>query len=236
MAVATPVLEKNLITEEKSVRAAAYFKSLSAEDEIHNAKIRDNYAKLINPDAKIGDLIEREMPVDVNAGRVEIPARSQTFEAAPAKPQVRLVENARATADIFRADSPVNAQAVSVSEEEENEDLRPTQTTIQYKTVGVDVSKNGKIENVAGSKKRALGKKEIIIIAAVAAVIVALFVLIIVNSALISNINHDLNNLQSSLTTVRGAYTGIKDELNNVIQNEYENVLNFANANGMVKP
>ena len=71
---------------------------------------------------------------------------------------------------LFRsADSPVNAQAVSVSEEEENEDLRPTQTTIQYKTVGVDVSKNGKIENVAGSKKRALGKKEIIIIAAVAA-------------------------------------------------------------------
>lgn len=214
-------------------------------DEAHNARIKRNYAMLINPDAKIDEVLGRSAeeqaqvfaPAAAPAEYVEVAS-----EVIVNKPY--LVENARADAAIFRADNPINRRVADVQpvqmqaddEEEENEDLRPTSTTIQYRTVGVQSTvEEGKIENVAAEKRSVLSKKEKIIIAVVVTVIVALLALIIVNSAIISNLNNSVSTLQSSLTTIKGAYSGISDQVNEYSALALDKVEEFARVHGMVK-
>ncbi len=220
MAVAIPVLERE-ITEEKEV--SYNFTSRMTADELHNSKIRENYARLMNPELKLGDLIA-EKPANANMQRSEA-------QSAPAV-EPYLVENARADSDLFRADSPINRRidvkeatlfAEQETEEEDNEDLRPTLTTIQYKTSDAKVTvEEGKIRNAAAEKRSVLGKREKIIIGVVIAVIVSLFALIIINSAIISNINQDLNSLQSSLISVKAGYATASDNVNYFWQNEQQ--------------
>lgn len=223
------------------------------EDEEHNARIKKNYAMLINPETKLDEIIGRYEP-EVNKtpdvfSRVQLRTAEMAEEAPVANVRVAasekpyLVENARADAAIFRADNPVNRQilqstvvAEQESEEEENEDLRPTPTTIQYKTGGVQkTAETGKIANTGKVKRVSLNKKEKIIIAVVVSVIVALIALIIVNSAIIANINNDMDALQSSLTTAKAAYAGVNDEINSFTENIIETVEEFAVTNGMAK-
>lgn len=233
MAVATPVLERRIGTEEEYD-----FLSQRVADERHNAMISVNYAKLINPDTRRADILPSE-PV----AKAE-PIAEQAVVAAPAHyERPYLVENARADADIFRADSIINRRSAQLetvaqvdSEEEENEDLRPTLTTIQYKTTGEKKTvEEGVVSNSSAEKRLSLSKRDKIIIAVVVSVIVALFVLIIVNSAIISGINDDLSSLQSSLTSVRAAYTGVNDSINSYLENIGEAVEQFASKAGMVK-
>lgn len=233
--MAVAVLERNVETLEKienERKVNSGFNPQSA-DEQHNARISEIYSRLIGTSSNVDEVL----------------GRSQQEEAAPvachkelfAKPY--LVENARADAAIFRADSPVNRKVVdmqpqvaSEDTEEESEDLRPTSTTIQYKTYGVKKAvEEGKIENTGAEKRAGLSKKEKIVIAAVVAIIVALFVLIIVNSAIISGINADLGSLQSSLEVVKGSYAGISDEVAKTFENAVDNATDFALSIGMVK-
>ena len=236
MAVATPVLERNDSAEKN------FGTALETADELHNSKIKENYARLINPDFKKEEAEKSAAPV------YEQPVYEQSFEvqknaysAAPEKPY--LIEGARADADIFRADSPINRKFVqpeqvaqAESDDEENEDLRPTRTTIQYKTSDVKSTvEEGVIANNDAEKRTGLSKRDKIIIAVVVSVIVALFVLIIVNSAIISGLNNDLNSLQSSLTNVKAAYAGVSDEITSFQQGIAETVAQFARDNGMIK-
>lgn len=221
------ILENSEITQK--VQLNKVYPAISVADERHNAQISENYAKLINPNAKIEEVLGRTQ-------EVAAPAPRDIF----AKPY--LVENARADAAIFRADSPVNRivtvqpQAVAEDVEEENEDLRPTPTTIQYKTNGVKKTvEEGKIESTGAEKRAGLSKKEKIIIGVIVGVIVAMFALIIINSAILSGINADSSSLQSSLATVKGTYAGISDEINSYMENVLKDVADFAFANGMVK-
>lgn len=230
MAVASPVLERNEVKEEREV-IYDYSERVNAEEE-HNARIKKNYAMLINPEFKIDEVLGRrvEERVAPEAAAVQAPY---------------LVENARADAAIFRADSPVNMRqslrqpvvaAQDSDEDEENEDLRPTPTTIQYKTCGVQTTvEEGKITNVGAEKRTGLAKKEKVIIAVVVSVIIALFALIIINSAIISGINSDLDSLQSSLTTVKGTYAGVSDQINSYTENISKSIEEFARLNGMIK-
>ena len=231
MAVATPVLERKLNTEER-------YASMRVADERHNAMISENYAKLINPEMNRNDLLPAESEVKHKAiseiAMPDAPARSE---------EVYLVENARADADIFRADSAINRRSTQLetvaqadSSEEENEDLRPTLTTIQYRTIGEKKTvEEGVIRNDSSEKHISLSKRDKIIIAVVVSVIVALFVLIIVNSAIISGLNGDLSTLQSSLTDVKGAYAGVQDSVNSFQANISQAVEDFAMKYGMVK-
>ncbi len=238
MAVATPVLERRSDTAERTD-----FYPVHSEDELHNSMIKENYARLINPDFYKKE-VAQETSVPVFE---EQPQAIESAYSAPvatqeiAKPY--LIEGARADADIFRADSPVNRKiaqtetfAQADSDEEENEDLRPTSTTIQYKTSDVKSTvEEGVIAKSDAEKRTGLSKRDKIIIAVVVSVIVALFVLIIVNSAIISNLNNDLNSLQSSLTNVKAAYAGVSDEISDYWQGIGETVEQFARTNGMVK-
>ncbi|MDE5667720.1 MAG: hypothetical protein K2I29_05715 [Clostridia bacterium] len=235
--MAVAVLERNVQTLEKvenerKVNNSGFNSQVSA-DEQHNARISEIYSRLIGTSSNVDEVLGRSQQEEV--------APEASHRELFAKPY--LVENARADAAIFRADSPVNRrvidmqpQVASEDTEEESEDLRPTSTTIQYKTYGVKKTvEEGKIENADAEKRAGLSKKEKIVIAAVVAIIVAMFVLIIVNSAIISGINADLGSLQTSLTTVKASYAGVSDEVNDMLKNAVENASEFAISIGMTK-
>ena len=240
MAVASPVLERNADTEEKEY-TREYRDSYLSEEERHNSRISENYARLINPESRTKDILpsrSAEKEITVEQTETNSAAREILFQ------RPYLVENARADADIFRADSSVNrklfsaetAVSESVTDEEENEDLRPTQTTIQYKTAGVvKTVEEGKIATRPSQTKRsALTKKDRIIIAVALSVIVALFILIIVNSAVISNLNKEVGALQNNLTQAENAYSEALAETEDFRSNWYQEVEDFANKNGMI--
>lgn len=236
MSVASPVLERKINTEaESDYRKEIYGDVLLSDDEKHNSKISSNYAKLINPECKLHDIIAREAePVKTREPLFTTVRREEKSE----KPY--LVENARADSDIFRADSAVNRKpeanvivSSAATEEEENEDLRPTPTTIQYRTAGVKTGvEEGKIENSASGKR--LSKKEKIVIAAIVSIVIALFALIIINSAIISNVSSDISSLQSSLDSAKTTYAEIVGERQEYLANLQDTVDNFAIANGML--
>ena len=233
MAVGAPVLERRTATEERTSRIynAAYI-----TDEEHNARIRQNYARLINPENKLDEALNRA-PVEV--AEVEAPAAEEQKVSAA---QPAFVESARTDADIFHAHSEINkrlaAQQVVAeqnSEEDEDEDLRPTLTTIQYKTSGVKATvEEGKIENTGVEKRTGLSKRDKIIIAAIVGVILVMLILIIVNSAVLSNINGEVSHLQSSLTTLKGSYEGVKDQINNELLTESD-IAEIAKELGWIK-
>ncbi len=228
MAVASPVLERKAETkEERKYYENPVYEVRMTSDEIHNASIGEKYARLINPESTVREIVD-----NVKTDRVN------TYSE---KEEVYLVKNARADAQIFFADSPVNRveQSAEVSEaasidEEENEDLRPTATTIQYRTAAMKSADEGKVRNTA-AKRMGISKRDKIIIAIALTVIIALFVLIIVNSAVISHVNSDLGVLQSSLTDVKGAYEGVRAETNEFLSNIAEHVQTYAAENGMTR-
>lgn len=213
MAVGAPVLERRTATEERTSRI--YNAEYKLTDEEHNARIKQNYARLINPDNKIDEALDRA-PAD----KIEAPVAPKQ-EVSFAQPA--FVESARADADIFNAHSEINLRlaaqqrqilAEQSGEEEENEDLRPTPTTIQYRTSALKATaEEGKIQNVGAEKHARLSKRDKIVIAAIIGAILLMVVLIIVNSAVLSNLNSDVSYLQSSLTTMKGSYEGVKDQI-----------------------
>ena len=234
MAVATPVLEKRI--EETQEETEYLYNVRKTEDELHNSQIKERYARLMNLQNTMSDL--KPEPVE--------PSFVQA--AAPVQNEIYKVEGARTSADLFRADSAINrkesideaeAQPVvavqQVMFEEENEDLVPTRTTMQYTSANKEVDEEGSIENGATKKRVHLAKRDKVIIATVISVIVALFVLIIVNSAMISRVNGDIKNLQSSLNKARKAYEKVNDQLNEYQENFDETLQLIADDLGMVK-
>lgn len=237
MSVSSPVLERKINTRSESgYRSDSFRGPVMSDEEVHNSQISSNYAKLINPECSLNDIITRDTDESNYDELYEAPAR-EIYTQGP-----YLVENARADAEIFRADSIINRRVAEAetpvameteSDEEENEDLRPTQTTIQYKTAGVKTADEGKIEIHSTARKSGISGKDKVIIAAIVCAVIALFVLIIVNSAIISNINNDLSSLQSSLTSAKAAYSSISDEIQEYLTNLSDTVAEFAVSNGM---
>lgn len=302
MAVATPVIERRFSQQinEREERGG-----MNA-DELHNARMKDNLARLLNPEYKIKDVVAS---IDTDGSQViksaapaadvsaQLAAPAQLYEAngiiarrAPAQQEyvqpvqsapvyqqpaqsaaqpVYMVKNARANADIFRADSPVNrpaqayaptpAQAYAAARsmaaaqaapavmpaEEESDDLRPTATTIQYQTISADgtaiagrtrTMQEGEIarpaEREESESKINLTKRDKIIIGVIVGLILAVFVLIIVNSAIISNLNSDISRLEGMADTARAAYESAYSEVENVTS--YENVYNVALEQGWI--
>lgn len=294
MAVATPVIERRFSQQinEREERGG-----MNA-DELHNARMKDNLARLLNPEYKIKDVVasidtDGSQVVKSAAPAADVSAQpaapAQLYEAngiiarrAPAQQEyvqpvqsapvyqqpaqsaaqpVYMVKNARANADIFRADSPVNrpAQAYAAARsmaaaqaapavmpaEEESDDLRPTATTIQYQTISADgtaiagrtrTMQEGEIarpaEREESESKINLTKRDKIIIGVIVGLILAVFVLIIVNSAIISNLNSDISRLEGMADTARAAYESAYSEVENVTS--YENVYNVALEQGWI--
>ena len=237
MAVAILEKERSLVkTEEKrEEQAKTVFPAEKISDEQHNARISEMYKRLLNPAAKVAAVL-------VRTEQAPVQPKKQLFVEPAAKQAPYLVENARATADIFRADNPINRrllrseEIVDVDDEEENEDLRPTQTTIQYKTSAVRESEEADvIETASAGKRFSLSKREKGITAVVISVIVAMFALIIINSAILSGMNAEMSALQTTLDTVEETYNEVNKEVESLVNEALENVDEFAAGNGMVK-
>ena len=237
MAVAAPVLER--IVEEEQISAPVRVAPSMTADELHNSQMRENLAKILNPEAKMSDF-SFNSPKAAAAEPVVFAEPAIEEMAAPAQPY--LVQNARADADIFRADSIFNRVAAAPVvdeveiEEEENEDLRPTPTTIQYKTAGHKTVEEGKIANTSAEKRVGLTKKQKIVIAVVVSVIITLLALIIVNSAIITNLNNDLSSLQSHLSSVKTAANNINNQISDLLESEAQRVRDFARLHDMLSP
>ena len=220
MAVDTPVLERPTNERAREYYAHSIF-DVNA-DATHNAGIKDRYAKLINPENKIDDILNRVKK------EVELQEQEELNAQVPEVSRPYLVENARADADIFRANSAVNSRTAEFSAvqaevamqemDEEDEELCPTPTTTQYRTIGSNVAEK---QTSTHQEKRAftLGKRERIVIAFVVAFVVALVALIILNSTVISSLNADISQVQDSITTVRGALAGVNSTVEEIINN-----------------
>lgn len=297
MAVATPVIERR--TYNQSIESEARSAGMTA-DELHNARMKDNLARLLNPENKIKDVVasidadgtqviqaapeavqapERSVAPSVVYGADGIIARPASAVQTPAAESpayapahsaaqsVYVVKNARANADIFRADSPVNrpaqayastpaqayeaaramaaANAAPATEEEENEDLRPTPTTIQYQTIGADgtviinsaarTMQEGEIARPAEREEPAkisLTKRDKVIIGVIVSLILAVFVLIIVNSAIISGLNSEIAAYEGMVSDVQSQYAAVAEDLEELTS--YDNIYNVAIENGWI--
>lgn len=232
MAVDTPVLERITVEEERKISLPSRMEILAEEE--HNARIKDTYARLINPEYKIEDVFKR------TEEKASAPVAEPVKQSAPAQVRRSItgghaykVENARADAAIFRADSAINAQRAQVeakavatvaSAEEENEDLRPTPTTIQYQTIGVKNEENAAAE----TKKRAFvfGKREKIIVAVFVAVVVALITVVLINASIISSLNAEIASVQDSIITVKGAIAGVNTSVSGLVEEIVSGSLN----------
>lgn len=228
MAVLAPVLERKLNTEEKT--AEVRNTALMNEEDRHNSQISSKYKALINPDATAHDVLGKEVTVQRRSEITAVPVREQ-------KPF--LVENARVDSDLFRADSVINrkTEISAIAEEEENEDLRPTLETIKYRTENKSkIVIDDKISNKK-SRLSKLSKRDIIIIAATALVVLALFILVVINSAVLSNINNEIDYLQSDLAIAREDYNeALKIKEDYLEENNISQIVNqFAAEMGMVK-
>ena len=227
MAAETPVLERRPAEKTRTLYSRSQsYAELFENEETHNARIRDIYSRLINPESKIEDVISANSEKQA----VEDRATEITETAVAARPY--LVENARADSALFRADSPINrvsAQSESadieeeVDYEEENEDLRPTAETIKYRTIE-RTSAKAEVKS-ASSKKVVLGKKEKIMIAVFVGVIIALLALVIINSTVISNLNSEIAAVQDEITTVRGALAGVNSSIADMVPESVRDLL-----------
>ncbi len=200
------------------------------EEDRHNSQISSKYKALINPDATAHDVLGKEVTVQRRSEITAVPVKEQ-------KPF--LVENARVDSDLFRADSVINrkAEISAIAEEEENEDLRPTLETIKYRTENKSkIVIDDKISNKK-SRLSKLSKRDIIIIAATALVVLALFILVVINSAVLSNINNEIDYLQSDLAIAREDYNeALKIKEDYLEENNISQIVNqFAAEMGMVK-
>ncbi len=219
MAVDTPVLERRT-SEANVVKNTSYAvparSEYEAEDE-HNARIKDNYAKLINPNNRIEDIFAQNGVEVAGTQPVREVSSVQNVVAQPVQAEPYLVRNARADAAIFRADNPINRRFVGVAapavNEEEDEDLRPTAATIQYRTI--DCAEKG--DAVKESSRFSLTSKQKITAIVLVAVIVTLIALIIINSTVIANLNADIANLNTDIfninTEIEHSITQITDTI-----------------------
>lgn len=242
MAVASPVLERKTEEREEKCEKRDYTSRMT-EDELHNSQIPDIYARLINPESKMSDFkpaaVHEQTPVQQT-----VPEENHIEQQSAER--VYLVENARADADIFRADSVVNrkAEAVNIQSEpsmlaevsdEDNEDLLPSRTTMQYSSQAKKDLDEGTISNKGAEKRISLSKRDKVIIAVVVSVIIALFVLIIVNSAIISSANSNLGSLQASLDTAQNSYQSVVNEVSEYEANLEGTLESLAESYGMIR-
>lgn len=247
MSVATPVLERRIEDTQEEVRYS--YNSRQMNDEIHNSRIKDIYKQLINPETKMSDFRPAAPVQQAPEQFAQVVTSVQQVQiAAPVQTEARFVDGARTDSELFRADSAINRKVTFVQAEaqpilkiqqtvveEENEDLMPTRTTMQYNAENKETDVEGTVVNTSAQKRVHLTKRDKVVIAVVVAVIVALFALIIVNSAIISNVNNDLSTLQTSLKAARKTYEQVSNELADYESNFDETLRALADSLGMVK-
>lgn len=220
MATAVPVLERT--QEESSLKAYGKLQGGVAPQEMteeqkalaFNARISENYQKLINPDYHKAE--------DVAAA----PAYAEPVYAAPVQEAAPAYTRQRA-ADIFRADSPLHTRTVdfasapayaepsyaapvqetpaapyyeqaAYAEDVTDADLMPTETTNQYRD---SLYREERPAEHAQEKKKgfALTARNKLLIAVYSIVVVVVLALIIVNTSVLGSLDVEVTAREAAL-------------------------------------
>ncbi len=220
MATAVPVLERT--QEESSLKAYGKLQGGVAPQEMteeqkalaFNARISENYQKLINPDYHKAE--------DVAAA----PAYAEPVYAAPVQEAAPAYTRQRA-ADIFRADSPLHTRTVdfasapvyaepsyaapvqetpaapyyeqaAYAEDVTDADLMPTETTNQYRD---SLYREERPAEHAQEKKKgfALTARNKLLIAVYSIVVVVVLALIIVNTSVLGSLDAEVTAREAAL-------------------------------------
>lgn len=234
-----------------------------------NSRISENYQKLIDPSYKAAEdffgapVAEAAPATEMYATAEEYaratlyPERAQAAQAvqaasvqeAPAAAPVYGHE--RVTADIFRADSSLNAGRMaqtpvlepvqeapayeqSVYEApvyEEDADLAPTATTIQYRT---DLYREEQKTVTEEKKGYAMTAKAKLLMAVYAVVVVVVLALIIVNTSVLRTLDSEVIDREAALNSAMTRYEAVTEELESARADE--TVIDWALENGFEIP
>ena len=216
-----------------------------------NSRISQNYQNLINPDLKKAEDI---MGGAAEAPAYETPEAYARATLYPERTEERApsFQHQRVTEDLFRADSPINAprsagyeavdfaqpafvpqeeyapQAEQAFADELNEDLKPTATTIQYRTDLYSDEKRTVTEEKKGYALTAKGK---LLLAIYAVVVVIVLALIIVNTSVLKNIDAEAAAYEAQLSESMARAEQLAEDIENATSDE--TVTEWAINNGM---
>ena len=240
MATAVPVLERT--QEESSLKAYGKLQGGVAPQEMteeqkalaFNARISENYQKLINPDYHKAE--------DVAAA----PAYAEPVYAAPVQEAAPAYTRQRA-ADIFRADSPLHTRTVdfasapayaepayaepsyaapvqetpaapyyeqaAYAEDVTDADLMPTETTNQYRD---SLYREERPAEHAQEKKKgfALTARNKLLIAVYSIVVVVVLALIIVNTSVLGSLDAEVTAREAALNAAIETSQNLEAEIN----------------------
>lgn len=240
MATAVPVLERT--QEESSLKAYGKLQGGVAPQEMteeqkalaFNARISENYQKLINPD------YHKAEDVAVAPAYAEPVYAAPVQEAAPAYTRQR-------AADIFRADSPLHTRTVdfasapayaepayaepsyaapvqetpaapyyeqaAYAEDVTDADLMPTETTNQYRD---SLYREERPAEHAQEKKKgfALTARNKLLIAVYSIVVVVVLALIIVNTSVLGSLDAEVTAREAALNAAIETSQNLEAEIN----------------------
>ena len=260
MATGLPVLERER-TEERDLKA---YGRLGGRDEAQemteeqkalrfNARISDNYQKLINPEynraedfaapvfeqAAQQEVFAPSRPVFDSAPVFEAPAQAPVFQAraAVASPEYAPVQAApvyepQAPAEEFGAPAYTDGLGYEQPADfaEESADLMPTATTIQYRS---DLFENEK-QTVSEEKKRySLTAKGKLLMAVYALVVVVILELIIVNTSVLRTLDQDVAAQEARLSEVMAEQSDVQSYIDEITSDDY--IISWAEDNGFVR-
>ena len=243
-----------------------------------NSKIPENYQKLINPDYQsaedFGDGMRAEEQAPVYNSQEEYAmatlyperAQEQPVQQAAAQPvqaqapqAAPSFEHHRVTADLFRADSSINArtayaepaapafeaQAPAYTEvpaggvqqapayepyEEENADLTPTAMTIQYRSDLYREEQQADVEE----KRGALTAKGKLLMAIYAIVVVVVLALIIVNTSVLKTLDGEMAAREAQLSEAMARYESLQNDIE--IAKSEDTIRSWGESHGMYLP
>lgn len=231
-----------------------------------NSRISENYQKLIDPSYKAAEdffgapaaeaapATEMYATAEDYARATLYPERAQAAQAAPvqeAPAAAPVYGHERVTADIFRADSSLNAGRMaqtpvldpvqeapayeqSVYEApvyEEDADLAPTATTIQYRN---ELYREEQKTVTEEKKGYAMTAKAKLLMAVYAVVVVVVLALIIVNTSVLRTLDSEVIDREAALNSAMTRYEAVTEELESARADE--TVIDWALENGFEIP
>ncbi len=239
MATAPAVL--NRTREESSLKAYGRIqggveqKDMTEEQKAlaFNARISENYQRLINPDLNKAEEIAAPVYEASAARSYEAPVAQAPVFAEPVRQEAPAYEQRR-VADVFRADSPINTrtvnfeQAAPVREYEQevpyyeeqqgyaedamNADLMPTETTTQYRDNLY--REEQRVTAVEEKKPRtALSARSKLMIMIYSIVVVVILALIIVNTSVLNTLDGEVAMREAELRNAMDVQQSIEDEI-----------------------
>lgn len=196
------------------------------------AKRSETSSNFYNQNAGGVGLLER--PVEVNQEVTNTSVKENDFDQVKANMRRNLdmlLNYGKPTQDVVEAPEKVVEEVKNEASQED--DLRPTFTTMQFGDVDVDTIRS-EMKNDTEEKKhyRLTGKGKIAVIL-YALTVVVVMALIILNTGIISSLNRSNAESFATLTEKRAEYQMLSSEIDSISSNEY--VIDKATEMGMVQ-